>query len=121
MYDMWAPMEPGPQWSDQYSASVDELNNVLLLRNQRIDDSGAALDPIYWVMLYVGAFLTVLHLALLRMENRTMHLIAVGVTAAMLGMVLFLLIELNEPFRGQISLSPKGFESALATMKTMSN
>jgi hypothetical protein len=121
MYDMWAPMEPGPQWSDQYSASVDELNNVLLLRNQRIDDSGAALDPIYWVMLYVGAFLTVLHLALLRMENRTMHLIAVGVTAAMLGMVLFLLIELNEPFRGQISLSPKGFELALATMKTMSN
>jgi membrane protein implicated in regulation of membrane protease activity len=121
MYDMWAPMEPGPQWSDQYSASVDELNTVLLLRNERIDDSGAALDPIYWVMLFVGAFLTVLHLALLRMENRTMHLVAVGVTAAMLGLVLFLLIELNEPFRGQISLSPARFESALATMKSMSD
>jgi len=119
MYTVWAPMEPGPQWSDQYSASVDELNTVLLLRNERIDDSGAALNPIYWVMLFVGAFLTILHLVLLRMENRTMHLIAVGVTAAMLGMVLFLLIEVNQPFRGQISLSPARFEAALATIKTL--
>ncbi len=48
-----------------------------------------------------------------------MHLLAVGVTAAMLGMVLFLLIELNQPFRGQISLSPTRFEAAQATMTTM--
>lgn len=121
MYDVWAPMEPSAQWSDQYTASVDELNSVLTLRNERIDDSGAALDPIYWVMLFVGAFLTVLHLVLLRTENRTMHLIAVGVTAAMLGMVLFLLIELNEPFRGQIALSPTRFQAALATMTPMGN
>jgi hypothetical protein len=78
MFDIWAPMEPSGQWSDQYSASVDQLNTVLTLRNQRIDDSGAALNPIYWIMLFVGAFLTILHLALLRMENRAMHLIAVG-------------------------------------------
>lgn len=116
LYAVWAPMEPGSQWSDQYSASVDELNTVLTLRNERIDDSVAALNPIYWVMLFVGAFLTILHLVLLRMENRTMHLIAVGVTAAMLGMVLFLLIEVNEPFRGQVSLSPTNFQTALATM-----
>ena len=70
-------------------------------------------------MLFVGAFLTVLHLVLLHMKNRTMHLIAVAVTAAMLGMVLYLLIELNMPFRGQISLSPTRFEAALATMTTM--
>lgn len=116
LYNVWAPMEPGSQWSDQYSASVDELNTVLTLRNERIDDSEAALNPIYWVMLFVGAFLTILHLVMLRMENRTMHLIAVGVTAAMLGMVLFLLIEVNEPFRGQISLSSNNFQTALATM-----
>ncbi|MGV0992439.1 MAG: DUF4239 domain-containing protein [Mycobacterium sp.] len=116
MYTVWAPMDPSGQWSDQYSASVDELNTVLTFRNERIDDSGAALNPIYWVMLFGGAFLTILHLVLLRMENRTMHLIAVGVTAAMLGMVLFLLIEVNQPFRGQISLSPATFELALSKM-----
>lgn len=118
MYKVWAPMGPSGQWSDEYTASVDELNSVLMLRNQRIDDSGSALNPIYWAMLFVGAFLTVLHLVLLRMENRTMHLIAVGVTAAMLGMVLFLLIEVNQPFRGEIALSPSNFQAALTTMTT---
>ena len=121
MFDVWAPMDPSGQWSDEYSASVDQLNTVLTLRNERIDDSGAALNPIYWVMLFVGAFLTILHLALLRMENRTMHLIAVGVTAAMLGLVLYLLIEVNLPFRGDISLSPDNFRTALATMTTINH
>jgi hypothetical protein len=119
MFDVWAPMDPSGQWSDEYSASVDQLNTVLTLRNERIDDSAAALNPIYWVMLFVGAFLTILHLALLRMENRTMHLIAVGVTAAMLGLVLYLLIEVNLPFRGEISLSPDNFRMALASMTTI--
>lgn len=119
MFVLWAPMDPSSQWSDQYSASVDELDNVLTLRNERIDDSQAALNPIYWVMLFVGAFLTILHLVLLRMENRTMHLLAVGVTAAMLGMVLFLLIEVNQPFRGEIALSPDNFKAALVTMSTI--
>ena len=119
MYAVLGPMEPDRKWSDQYSAAVGELNTVLTLRYERIDDSSAALVPIYWVVLFVGAFLTVLHLVLLHMKNRTMHLIAVAVTAAMLGMVLYLLIELNMPFRGQISLSPTRFEAALATMTTM--
>ena len=118
MYKVWAPMGPSGQWSDEYTASVDELNSVLMLRNQRIDDSGSALNPIYWAMLFVGAFLTILHLVLRRMENRAMHLIAVGVTAAMLGMVLFLLIEVNQPFRGEIALSPSNFQAALTTMTT---
>lgn len=119
MYKLWAPMEPNGRWGDEYTASVDELNSVLMLRNQRIDDSGSALNPIYWAMLFVGAFLTILHLVLLRMENRAMHLIAVGVTAAMLGMVLFLLIEVNQPFRGEIALSPSNFRAALTSMTTM--
>jgi len=91
---------------------------VLTLRNQRIDDSGSALNPIYWVLLFVGAFLTILHLVLLHMENRTMHLIAVGVTAAMMGMVLFLLIEVNAPFRGEIAVSPSNFRAALTSITT---
>ena len=116
MYSVWAPMQPDEQWSDQYQASVDQLNEVLRLRDERIDDSRAALAPIYWVLLFVGAFLTVLHLVLLRMENLTMHLIAVGVTAAMLALVLLLLIEVNQPFRGDTSLLPVSYERALRSM-----
>ena len=44
IYSVWAPMEPTGQWSDQYSASVDQLNEVLKLRNERIDDSRQALS-----------------------------------------------------------------------------
>ena len=120
MFAVWAPMEPTAKWSDQYSSSVDELNEVLKLRNERIEDSGNALAPIYWAMLFVGGFLTILHLSLLRLENRTMHAVAVGVTAAMLTLVLFLLVQVNHPFRGEVALSPTSFESALDSMASIS-
>jgi len=45
-----------------------------------------------------------------------MHLLAVGITSAMLGLVLFLLIEVNQPFRGDIVLSPVHYEEALRSM-----
>jgi hypothetical protein len=36
----------------------------------------------------------------------------------MLGMVLFLLVEVNQPFRGEIHLSPSNFRAALTSMTT---
>lgn len=119
MFAVWEPIEGSGPWIDEYSSSVDELNDVVRLRNERIDDSRQALEPIYWVLLFVGGFLTILHLALLRMANRTMHLLAVGVTSAMLAMVLFLLIQVNQPFRGEIALSPVSFQEALNSMTTI--
>ena len=38
MYAVLGPMEPDGKWSDQYTASVNELNTVLTLRNERIDE-----------------------------------------------------------------------------------
>lgn len=116
LFAVYLPMEPTTAWSDQYTKSVDHLDDVVKLRNKLIDHSAAALPPIYWFLLFFGAFLTILYLSLSAVESRIMHSVAVALMASMLGLVIFLLLEVNHPFRGEIALSPESFENAIASI-----
>ena len=45
-----------------------------------------------------------------------MHALAVGLMALMIGLVIFLLLEVNHPFRGEIAVSKDNFENALISI-----
>ena len=116
LFNVYGPMAPDAAWSDQYSSSVDNLGDVVKLRNQRIDHAKASLPPIYWFLLFAGGFVTLLYLALAYVEKKAMHALAVGLMAVMLGLVIFLLLEVNHPFRGEIAVSKDNFQNALTSI-----
>ena len=116
MFTVFGPMEPATNWADQYSVAYGQLNDVVHLRNARIDSSQSALPLIYWFLLVAGGMLIVVYLAVSYTENRQMHAISVALMAAMLGVMFFLLLEVSQPFRGSISVSKDPFEQALVTM-----
>lgn len=121
LYKVYGPMNPDGSWSDQYTNSVSQLDEVTKLRDQRIENSAESLPGIYWFLLYAGAFITILYLAMAYVGSRAMHAVAVGLMAAMLGLVIFLLLEVNHPFRGEIALSPDNFENALVTISAINS
>lgn len=116
MFSVFGPMEPAANWSDQYSVAYGQLNDVVHLREDRVAHSQAALPPIYWFLLVAGGLLIILYLSVSFTESRVMHITAVALMAAMLGVMLFLLLEVSQPFRGSISVSPEPFQQALVTM-----
>ena len=117
MSNVYGPMEPDGRWSDQYTKSIDHLDTVAKLRFERIDQSRtASLPTIYWFLLFAGGLITILYLSLAEVENKPMHALAVGLTATMIGLVIFLLIEMNYPFQGDIALSPEHFRNALTSI-----
>ena len=116
LFDVYSPMTPTAAWSDQYTRSVNDLGDVVKLRNQRIDYSKASLSSIYWFLLFAGAFVTLLYVALSYVQRRGMHALAVGLMATMLGLVIFLLLEVNHPFRGSIAVSKDNFQNALTSI-----
>lgn len=121
LFNVYAPMEPTSKWSDQYASSVDHLDTVVKLRNERIDHSTDSLPTIYWFLLFAGGFITILYLALSYVESKAMHALAVGLMAVMLGLVIFLLLEVNHPFRGEIAVSTDNFDHALTTISQIKN
>ena len=116
LFTVYGPMEPDLRWSDQYANAVNHLDEVVKLRNKRIDHSTASLPSIYWFLLFAGGFVTILYLALAYVEKKAMHALAVGLMATMLGLVIFLLLEVNHPFRGEIAVSPDSFRNALTSI-----
>ena len=116
LYNVYGPMRPDAGWSDQYANSVTDLGDVVKLRNQRIDHAKDSLPPIYWFLHFAGGFVTLLYLALAYVEKKAMHALAVGLMAVMLGLVIFLLLEVNHPFRGEIAVSKDNFENALISI-----
>jgi len=116
LFNVYGPMEPDGRWSDQYSKSLDHLDAVVKLRNERIDQSRDSLPTIYWALLFAGGFITILYLSLAEVENKPMHAFAVGLAATMIGLVIFLLLEVNHPFRGKVGVSPENFRSALTSI-----
>ena len=46
-----------------------------------------------------------------------MHALAVGLMATMVGLVIFLLLEVNHPFRGEIAVTKDNFENALTSIR----
>jgi len=116
LFDVYNPMTPGASWSDQYNRSVNDLGDIVKLRNQRIDFARDSLPPIYWFLLFAGGFVTLLYLALAYVEKKAMHALAVGLMAVMLGLVIFLLLEVNHPFRGETAVSKDNFQNALTSI-----
>ena len=116
MFGVIGTMTPDRSWSDQYSLVSEKMTDVVALRVGRVESSEPVLSPIYLLLLLFGATMTVLCLAMQYMENRTMHAIAVGAVAMALTSVLFLLVQVNNPYNGEISVKPHNFTTALAAM-----
>ncbi|MGI9124953.1 MAG: DUF4239 domain-containing protein, partial [Mycobacterium sp.] len=116
LFDVYGPMAPDARWSAQYRNAVEHLDDVVKLRNERIDHSKSSLPAIYWFLLFAGGFVMIFYLSLAYVESKAMHALAVGLMAVMLGLVVFLLLEVNHPFRGQISVPPTSFHDALTSI-----
>jgi hypothetical protein len=69
-----------------------------------------------WYVVVFGAALTIALVWLFDMELVT-HLFLGGLLATFLGTLVFLLAALDNPFRGEVSISPEPFEHVYKTMQ----
>jgi hypothetical protein len=66
-----------------------------------------------WAALICGAALTVLFPCVFGVENGVLHALIIATLAATLGLLLFVTYDLDNPFSGDVRLSPEGFSYLL--------
>jgi len=91
-----------------------QFNNLLEVRRSRLANVNAGLPPVLWWVVAFGALLNIMLIWMQDME-RHVHLILGGVLASILGAVIFLIAELDNPFRGEVSIGPDSIELAYKT------
>jgi hypothetical protein len=98
------PRDDGQQV--RYAATIQSLNHVNELRRLRADAAVSRLSGLMWMIIILGALMSMSLVYLFRLEDRKLHVLVVGLLSSFLGLV-FLMIVLNDrPFFGEAGIEP---------------
>jgi predicted membrane protein len=87
-------------------SSITEHRRIRLLQNE------TSLPLVLWLVLIVGALVTLMSACLFGSNNPTLHLLQTVTLALLLSLSLVAIADINRPFRGAVHVLPTGIENA---------
>jgi hypothetical protein len=109
-----------PAVSYQQADMVRTLNQLYDARRGRFHAATASLPAILWWNLLAGAVILMLFAYLFGVPHLFMHVAMVSLLGSLIGLVLLLIILLNNPFRGRSHVSVEPFNRLVRSVETMS-
>lgn len=98
---------------------LEAMDLALDDRDSRISEEATGISTVMWVILILGAFVTVGFTFLFGFKQTIMQQLMIGSLSILIGLVLFLTVALDFPFRGGLTVSPEAFENALYVFGTI--
>ena len=92
-----------------HAETLRRFSNFLEMRRERISDIRTRIPPVLWWVVWIGALLNIVLIWMLYMEIH-LHLILGGILSLFLGLMIFLVAALDNPFRGAVSVGPDDFQ-----------
>lgn len=105
------PEGSGP--SARYGQAMGRMQAVLDARRSRAQMADTGVPPLLWVALAGCGLVALLPAVLCGSANRRVHVSMAAAVGGMVGLLLFLVYQLDFPFSGGISITPAAFEQAL--------
>jgi hypothetical protein len=100
-----------------HSELLRYLDAMAVSREQRLASVTAAIPPVLWYVVALGAFLSIAFLWMLHMELLPQIFLG-GVTASFLGIMIFLIYAMDHPLQGAVSVPPDSFKSVYDQVMT---
>ncbi len=85
------------------------LNALYRARASRLSAVEGHIPPVIWWIIFIGGAITTGYTYLFGFEDFRLHLVMTASVAASLALVVVLIIALDWPFRGEVSVSPGAF------------
>lgn len=95
------------------SVEADRFAEVVSYRSQRLDYVDQGLPVVLWVALVFGALVTIGFAMIFGLRSTTLHAIMTGSLAAVIGVLLFVAVAIDHPFRGDVAVGPQPLERVL--------
>jgi hypothetical protein len=90
--------------------AIEGLNDLREAQQARVAGNAVAIPGVLWYVVFVGALVNMILFWLLDAKLRV-QLILGGIVSFFLGVMIFLIIAMDRPTRGQISVSVDAYES----------
>jgi hypothetical protein len=92
-----------------HAEAYRQFNQYQEHRSSRLGNVSTQIPAIFWAVVLIGSVITITLLALFDIEIFA-HFCLSGLTSGFLGLVIFLVAAMDNPFRGSVSVSSAPFE-----------
>jgi hypothetical protein len=100
-----------------YTDSINRLNDLQSARADRLDAASTELPAALWGVLIGGAVITIGFTYFFGVSNLRAHALMVSALAAMISLTLFLVLSLDLPYSGDLSVGPTAMRHAVSEMQ----
>jgi hypothetical protein len=94
------------------------LNELYRVREARLTAAASHIPTVIWWIILFGGLLTVAFTYLFGFESFGLHLTMTSAVATSLALVVVLIVALDWPFRGAISVTPEAYENVIHGWKS---
>ena len=93
-----------------HAEALRAYNNMIQARRLRLDAVGTGLPGVMWAVIIVGAIISLGATFFFKVEDARLHGILVTLLAGFMGLVIFMILALDQPFRGDLGIGPQSYQ-----------
>jgi hypothetical protein len=108
------PSTPGQQIV--HVQTLRDLDDLFSNRRLRLEAIDSHLPGLMWLVVLVGAAVLIFMTYFFRAESDGLHHLLTAGLSILIGLVIFLILALDRPLVGYVSIDPSSFADALTTM-----
>lgn len=97
--------------------AIKNSNQLLTLLESRLDRVKDGLPAAVWYVIFFGALVNIMITWCFKADKFKVYVLGVVLYSGMLGSLIFLIAAMDNPFRGEFSVSPEAFETVLQYIK----
>lgn len=105
----YQPTDMGTQILD--AEAMHKFNEMADLRRQRADQVDSHLPGTLWVVLLMGGSLTIMVGYFFYISDVRFHIVVQSFLTTFIALMIFLIVALDRPFRGEVSVSPDSYRT----------
>ncbi|HEV7476057.1 MAG TPA: DUF4239 domain-containing protein [Pyrinomonadaceae bacterium] len=87
-----------------HAETLRAYNQLIQSRRQRLDAVGTGLPGVMWAVIVIGAFISLSASFFFKVEDARLHIAEVLLLAVFIGLVIFMILALDRPFRGDLGI-----------------
>jgi len=93
-----------------HGETIHAYNQMIHARRLRLDAVNTGLPAVMWAVIFLGALIGLITSFFFKVEDARLHGIQVLLLAAFVGVIIFMILALDQPFRGDLGLSPEPYQ-----------
>jgi hypothetical protein len=87
-----------------HGETLRAYNLLIQSRRLRLDSVSTGLPKVMWAVIILGAFISLSSSFFFKVEDARLHIIEVLLLAVFIGLVIFMILSLDRPFRGDLGI-----------------